>query len=351
MPFQRPTLKELRDRAISDLDSRIPGSDARLRRANTSVIATVHAGAAHGLHGHLEYLSKQIIPDTADSEYLDRWASVWKVPRKSATSARGNVVFTGSNGSIVPAGTALQRSDGREYTVDGQVLIAAGTATAAVTAVVAGVDGITESGTTLSLVNPVAGVNPAATVASGGLTGGADIEDDEDLRTRLRLAIRQPAHGGADFDYVNWALEVAGVTRAWCFPNYWGAGTVGVAVVCDDQEGSIIPDAAKVQEVQDYIDYLRPVTADVTVWAPIEKPLDLTILLNPTTSLVQAAVEAELRDLITREAVPNGTIYLSHIREAISIAAGEIDHVLTAPAADVVCVGGEITILGVITWA
>lgn len=350
MPFQRPTLRELRDRAIADLDSRLPGSDARLRRSNTNVLATVHAGAVHGLHGHLDFLGKQIIPDTAESEFLDRWASIWRVPRKAAATAQGAITFTGTNGAVIPAGTLLRRSDGAEYAVAADVAIAAGLAVVEVSASESGVAGDTVAGSTLSLISPIAGVNPAAAVAIDGITGGTDLESDDDLRSRLLAAIRQPPHGGAASDYVNWALEIPGITRAWSFPNFWGPGTVGVAVVCDDQAGSIIPDAEKVQEVQDHIDYLRPVTADVTVWAPTEKALDLTIALNPTTALVQAAVEAELRDLITREAVPTGTIYLSHIREAISIAAGEVDHTLFAPLADVVCDGGEISILGVITW-
>jgi uncharacterized phage protein gp47/JayE len=350
MPFQRPTLKELKERAAADLDSRLPGSDARLRRSNTNVLAMVHSGAVHGLHGHLDFLSKQIIPDTAESEFLDRWASIWKVARKAAAAATGMITFTGTNGAVVPAGTSLRRSDGAEFAVSVAVAIAAGTATAEIVAAEPGVAGNTVTGSALTLANPIAGVNPTASVAAGDINGGTDSEDDDDLRIRLLTAIRQPPHGGAAFDYVNWALEVAGVTRAWSFPNFWGPGTVGVAVVCDDQVGSIIPDPEKIQEVQDHIDFLRPVTADVTVWAPIEKPLDITITLNPTNALVQAAVEAELLDLITREAVPNGTIYLSHIREAVSIAAGEIDHTLYLPAADVVCEGGEISTLGVITW-
>lgn len=350
MPFRRPTLIELKERAAADLESRLPGSDARLRRSNTAVIAAVHAGAVHGLHGHLEYLSRQILPDTAEVEFLDRWASIWKVPRKEAAAATGTVTFTGTTGAVIAAGTPLQRSDGAEYVIAEEAVIAAGVATAAVTAAVAGSAGNTAAGSTLTLVSPIAGVTATATVAAGGIGGGTDIESDDDLRGRLLFAIRQPPHGGAGFDYVEWALEVPGVTRAWCYPAYLGVGTVGVAFVCDDQPGGIIPDAAKVQEVQAHIDFLRPVGADVTVWAPIAKPLDLVIELNPSTAAIQAAVEAELADLITREAVPNGTIYLSHIREAISLAAGEIDHTLVSPVADFTCVGGEIAVLGAITW-
>ncbi len=36
--------------------------------------------------------------------------------------------------------------------------------------------------------------------------------------------------GGADPDYVIWAKEIAGITRAWTFRHYKGTGTVGVMV-------------------------------------------------------------------------------------------------------------------------
>lgn len=350
MPFVRPTLLELVERIAADIESRLPGVDARLRRSNAAVLARVLGGATHGLHGNLEFLAGQIFPDTAEKEYLERWASIWSVLRKPAAAGQGSVIFTGTNGTVIPAGTLLQRSDGAEYTVDADATIAAGSATAAVTAGQAGAAGNTAAGSALSLVNPLAGVNASATVAAGGVTGGADAELDEDLRGRLLARIRQPPHGGADFDYVAWALEVPGVTRAWCYPRYLGNGTVGVAFVCDDQPGGIIPDAAKVSEVQDYLDFLRPVTADLTVFAPVARPLDLTIRIAPDSAAVRAAVTAELADLVTRTAVPNGTIYLSHIREAISVAAGELDHTLVAPVADVVCSGGEISIMGAITW-
>ncbi|PHJ53465.1 baseplate J protein, partial [Nostoc linckia z1] len=134
------------------------------------------------------------------------------------------------------------------------------------------------------------------------------------------------------------------------YPNNTGPGTVGVTFVTDDDPGGIIPDSDKVDEVQAYIDARRPVTADVTVFAPVAVALNFTIDLSPDTAVVRAAVEASLRDLIRREAQPGGTIYLSQIREAISIAAGETDHTLTSPNANVTRTAGQITTFGTITW-
>lgn len=355
MPFQRPTLPDLIDRAASDIESRLPGTDARLRRSNLNVLARMHAGAVHGLYGMLDWLSRQVLPDSAEAEYLARWASIWGVSRLAAVAATGSITLTGATGSVVPAGTVLQRSDGALFATTAEVAFTTTTASASVTAQVAGATGNTAANTTLSLVSPISGVQSSAVVASGGLTGGVDSETDERLRARLLARIQAPPQGGNTTDYAQWARAVAGVTRVWVFPGWLGIGTVGVGFVMDDAPGSIIPDAATVTKVADYIDPRRPVTADVTVFAPTAAPQAMTIRLSPNTTTVQAAVTAELNDLFRREAqVEDGTgsgkILLSRINEAISIASGETDHVLVSPTADITLTKGQIATLGVITW-
>ncbi|MHB1053466.1 MAG: baseplate J/gp47 family protein [Thiobacillus sp.] len=350
MAFTRPTLTQLIERAQADIETRLPGSQPRLRHTLLGTLARVHPGANHGLYGYLDWIARQVLPDTADAEILERWASIWGVTRKAASFAAGPVTLTGTTGAVVPAGTVLQAATGQEFETDAEVTLAAGTATAQVTALSAGQAGNLVASAKLNLISPIAGVNAQATVASGGLVGGADTETDDALRARLLARIQTPPHGGAKTDYVAWALEVAGVTRAWVYPGELGLGTVTVRFVRDN-DASIIPDAAEVQAVLDHIDTLRPVTAGLTVVAPVAVPLNLTIALTPNTSTVQAAVLAEIKDLLVRAAEPGGTILISHIREAISLAAGETNHVLTVPSADVAHTVGQIATMGIITWA
>lgn len=350
MPFSRPPLTDLVTRAEKDIETQLPGSDTRLRRSNLNVLARVHSGATHGLYGYLGWIARQVVPDTAEAEVMERHASIWGVVRVAATFAAGSVTFTGTDTTVIPAGTGLASASGVAYETAAEGIIAAGTALVAVTALDAGTDGNAPAAALLSLVGAIPGVSSQATVDASGLTGGVDAESDESLRARLLGRIQQPPHGGAGFDYVAWAREVAGVTRAWVFPLHLGAGTVGVSFVLDEKAGTIIPDAVEVQAVQDYIDGLRPVTAAVTVFAPIAVALDLTIALTPDTAAVRTAVTAQLQDVIDREAEPGATILLSHLREAVSIATGETNHVLSVPAADVVHAATEIAVLGVITW-
>lgn len=349
MSYARPTLRTLIDRAVADINARLPEADARLAFSNLNVLAYVHGGAAHGLYGFIDWLSRQVIIDTAEVEFLERWAGIWGITRIAAAPATGSVGFTGTNGTAIDAGTALQRADGVQYETSAAGTIAAGVATVAVVAVDGGADSNALTGVELSLVSPVSGLDTITTVAAAGLIGGADIETDAALRARLLARIQQPPHGGAEHDYEAWALEVAGVTRAWVYPAELGLGTVTVRFVRDN-DASIIPDAGEVTAVQTYIDALRPVTAQVTVAAPVAASINFTIQLTPNTSAVQASVQAELEDLITRESEPGGTILLSHIREAISLASGETNSIVTVPAADVTHTTGQMATMGTITW-
>lgn len=346
MPFSRPSLQQLIDRTRNDLLARLAADDV-LRRADAEVYARVVAAASHALYGFVDYVARQVIIDTADADHLERWASIWGVGRKAAAAASGTATFATAAGAVIPAGTVLLAFDGVEYETTEEGAAAGASLELPIVARSAGAAGNRTAGQSLSLVSPISGVQPAA-VASA-LSGGADVETDDALRARLLARIQQPPHGGAAHDYVAWALEVAGVTRAWVYPGELGEGTVTVRFMRDD-DADTIPDAAEVAAVQSHIDALRPVTAQPTVVAPIAVPLAFQIQLTPNGASVQEAVTEELRDLIRREAEPGGTLYLSRISEAISVAAGESRHVLVSPAADVTVATGEITTLGAITW-
>ena len=351
MSFSRPTLKTLIDRAMADINSRLPEGDSRLSLNVLNVLAFVGGGAANGLYGYLDWQANQLMIDRCELEYLDRWASIWSVTRKAAAPATGSVAFTGTTGVTVPTGTVLQRADGQQFLTTADVTMVAGAGTTSVVAGSGGAATNTATATNLNLVSPIAGITSTAAVAAAGLTGGADGELDDALRARLLARIQAPPEGGSSADYVNWALQIAGVTRAWCYPSELGAGTVSVRFVRDNDVGGNIPDVGEVATVQAYLDARRPVTAQLTVVAPVAAPINFQIqALTPNTAAVEAAVQAELQDLLLREAIPGGTILLSHIHAAISAAAGESDHVLVAPAANVVNAIGAISTMGTVTW-
>jgi uncharacterized phage protein gp47/JayE len=350
MPFARPTLTELIDRVITDISSRVTGVDsAVLRRSLLGIVGQSEAGAVHMLYGYLDWIAKQSIIDTAEKEYLERWAAIWKVIRKTAGFASGQIALSGTAGASILDGTIVQRQDGVQYKALGDAVFGGGPLIVPVLAIEAGEVGNFGTGLPIFLLSPIAGVQSTGTTSSA-LVGGVDVESDERLLARLLARIQQPPHGGAKSDYELWALEVAGVTRVWVYPLQMGVGTVTVLFVCDD-EVSIIPSPAKVVEVQAYIDARRPVTAEVFAAAPIADPLNMNIKLSPNTTVVQNAVRAELADLLDRDAEPGGPIFISRLREAVSLAAGEGNNQIVTPTADVTHATGHMATLGTLTFS
>lgn len=349
MPFLRPTLSTLISRVNNDIAGRMTGASNALSRSVIAVLAKVVAGATSGLYGYLAFLADQILPDTAVGEYLLRHAAYWGLRRKGGTAASGFAVAIGANGTAIDVGTVLVRVDGARFRSTAAVVIAAGTADVPIEAEIAGQEGNTAALAQLTFASPVAGVQATATVSAEALTGGSADEDYEALRARLLQRVRNPAQGGSQSDYERWALEVDDVTRAWVYPNYLGDGTVGVTFVTDGR-ADIIPLEADVDAVQAHIDEVRPVTADVTVFAPIPDDVHIEIGVSPNTPEVKAAVEAELEDLFTRDAAPGGTIYISRLREAISIASGEHHHELVSPTDDYVALTGHLPRRGTVSW-
>lgn len=349
MAFTRPTLAELVDRIESDFISRLALSGAVLRRSMVRVLSRVIAGAAHMLHGHLDWIARQVFPDTAEDENLLRWGRLFAIEPTTPTFAAGSVGLTGANGNTVPAGSVLVRADGVEYTTDADATISSGVASVAITASVADEDSNCDTGVELTFQSPVSGVDAVATVDVDGIEGGTDEESSDDYRVRVLERLRAAPHGGNEADYVAWAKEVAGVTRAWVYRLEDGAGTVTVRFMRDD-DVSPIPSAGEVTDVQDYIETKRPVTADVTVEAPVALPVNYTLHLDPDTTAIRTTVTAELTDFHSRETEPGVDLPISHIRTALGNAVGDGDYTLASPAADVTVTTGEIPTLGTINF-
>jgi uncharacterized phage protein gp47/JayE len=344
MPFETPSLPVLVDRTQSDLTS-----DA-LRRSDAQVLARTLSGTAYGLYGYLDWIAAQILPDRSDEETLERVAQLrLNQPRKPAQPAEGSVSFTAAAGAVLDVDVVLQAGDGRTYRVTTGVTTVAGLNTTTIEAVDAGTLGNADAGLALTLVQPVAGVTNAFTVLTPGLSGGIEKESIEALRARVIRSYRVIPHGGSADDYETWAFEVPGVTRAWCRGNYLGPGTVGLFIMRDDDIDPV-PNPTRLAEVKAYIEPLRPVTAEVYVLAPIEQPVLYSIHPVPDTTAVRAAITANLVDLHEREAGLGETLLISHIREAISGAAGETDHSLTLPSANVTAAANELLTFGGITW-
>lgn len=201
MPYEMPTLPALITRTQSDFERNAPDA---LRRSDAKVASRVLSGAAYGLYGHQEWIARQSHPATCDEEMLLKWAE-WRLKdgRKAAVPAAGPIVVSGANNALVDAGMVYQHQDGRRYVVTVTTRLVDGTAQVPVRAEEPGALGNVESGQ-LTAVSPALGVNPEATIGSGGLAGGTDQEEIEScargsrrrFRTRARWAMAPTSKSG-----------------------------------------------------------------------------------------------------------------------------------------------------------
>ena len=352
----RPTLPELRNRIAEDLELRYEQSgraiDAKKAGLGYAELVNVLSGVAYSLWGACEHIAKQQIIETMDDETLIKVAGEYGLIRIPATYAQGtvNVVLTASGSALIPQGTLLQSDLGEQYqTLDNYSLSANDVQDIDVIALVPGAASNIDMGE-LSLVTPIANVEPKSTITAA-VTGGTDIETIDRLRDRLRERKKSPPLGGKRDDYKAWAKQAhPDVTRAWVFEHENGVGSIVVRIVCEGLANPI-PNSTVLNAVTDYIQNVRPAgLRSLAIEAPSPVAVDITFTaLTPNTPEVQAAITAEIEDLLRREGAPDSTLLLSHIREAISRAAGEQDYGITLNS-NLSFTASEFPVLGTLTF-
>lgn len=332
MTYSPPSLDRILRRGASDWKYETGNDAARIPGRPERALVRAQAGNSWQMFQHLAAAIRNFfIRDADDEARLVTIAAEHGVDRKPAGRASGQITAYGTPGEIISAGYQWVRSDGAifELLEDTEIIIGG---TFLVRAVQGGADGNTEVGVEMYGREPHPDLVSPQTVFAE-ITGGIDIEPIEELRSRLLFRLRNPYGGGTLADYVSWAREVSGVTRAWAFDNYPKIGQVYVLFVRDGDgaDDVIFPSAAQILEVQQYIDARKPGTITVVADAPVKKPIDVSVALDPNTAAVQAAVTQAIKDMLYVRAEPKSAVWdfpKTWVAEAISGAPGENDHVL-----------------------
>lgn len=351
MSYTPPKLTELIKRAKGDFNA------VGVRSLLIDAIAMAHAGQTNGLYEFLAWISRQIVPHLADDEILLLFCQFWGIQRKMPSTASGQLMLTVRGDAAITAGTQLQTNSGLIIECTQSILLRTCTAAIEVVAIDEGSVGNISGGTEFELISPIANVESRATLSAAGMTGGADIESISSLRARLLFRVQYPPSGGNKWDYIRWARECAGVTRAWCIPAPMYCNYVTVLFVLDEQP-NIIPTAEDLKRVSDYINgHINSVTnqwegkppaAELIMKSPSLKPLNPQIRLVPDAPETRTAVYDALVELLKGSQLAE-KVYLSHIRAAISNAQGVIDHRVNL-LDDIEAENDELIILGDITW-
>lgn len=318
--------------------------DLELARSNIKALAFVQGMGLHGAFRYLrDFIARQAIPIYSADEFLDGWLATYGMTRKEPSAAVGSAPGTGVPASLLEAGTLTRDDQGRQYKVTADIAVAIdGTVAPGLIAVVPGLAGNAVAGLELTLVSPVNGIDSTFIVGVDGLSGGADQESDAEAIYRLQQRLSNEPMGGSPADYARWALEVAGITRAWGVRNPAGPTTAGVIIMADGNVAPGLPTSIQQRLVLDYIrDPERGPPDELFVIIPTPITKNFVLSISPDTAENRAAATAAIKDLFFRESVPGGSIPHSHVKEVVSASPGEFDHNFSAP---VMIEGGVFTV-------
>ena len=216
----------------------------------------------------------------AQGEALDALGDRMSVTRIPAKAAQATFKFTLTAAQLldvtIPQGTMITTDGDIYFATDEDLIVAAGDTEGTVTGTctVTGEDGNGYSaGSIAQLVDSIDYVSTAVNTTESD--GGADEEDDDDLRERIRLANSAYSTAGSIKAYQYWAKS-ADASIIDVVVDSPSACVVNLYILC---EGGELPDndlLAKVEEICG-ADDVRPLTDLVIALAPTAVPYDITL--------------------------------------------------------------------------
>lgn len=219
---------------------------------------------------------KNAFYDTADDEHKELIAGDRaNIKRKAAVASTGMVKITGTEGAAVTAGIKVA-SDTVTFTVTETKLIPeSGTVHVTVECDTPGTSGNIPVGAIKDFPVTVSGLNGVTNEEA--FTNGYAQETIEDMGTRYKDKVQNPATSGNPAHYKQWAKEVPGVGDARVFGRQPTRGSVTVLIINSRKTAA---SEELCEETKAYIEERRPVGADVYVEPAEELSIDLSLKLT-----------------------------------------------------------------------
>ncbi|MEG0838660.1 MAG: baseplate J/gp47 family protein [Hydrogenoanaerobacterium sp.] len=317
------------------------------------VLALQLASLAEKISG----LEEQVFPQTAHGNELDYHAETRGLHRKEAASALGTLRFSRSTPApedlIIPMGTmcAVSRGDdGVElrFKTTAAATLAKGAvfADAAATATDGGTLTNVAPNTITVIMTPVQGVSSVTNTAS--FNGGADAENDTELRARLLRSFGQISNGTNSAFYYDFVMGFEGIASAKVVPRVAGRGTVGVYVA---GQGTAAPDAL-IQKIKTQITAAKEINVDVTVKSALLRRVNVSLELDGKSGAdfenLKIACHEKLKAYFLKLSVGQ-SLLIAGISDALYHVEGLYNYKLSAPTADTPANADELLILGTVT--
>jgi len=323
-------------------------------REGCDLSARLYALAAQvcALYIQADWVVRQAFPQTAEGEYLDAHAQLRGLERKKPVAARGTVRFTAGEASeasrTIPKGTVCMTAGLVRFETEEEGVLEAGglTVDLPARALEPGAAGNVSAGAIVSMAVAPMGIayctNPQA------FAGGADGEEDALLRERVLDTFKRLPNGANAAFYEKEALSFDQVAAATVISRPRGVGSVDI--VPATLAG--VPDAALLEQLQDYFEERREIAVDVLVRAPETVTVNIGVRVDPeegrSGAEVLSRVKAAIQGWFTGKLLGRD-ILRAKLGEIIYHCDGVANYVITAPAADVPVARDRLPVLGTLS--
>lgn len=285
--------------------------------------------------------------DESSGGYIDLRCGAFGIERKEGKRAAARMALTGTDGTVIPKGTAFLSAEGLVFTLTEDAVLSGGTATGNVEASETGAAYNVEAGELSQMAVTLPGLTGWN---NGPASGGVDPESDAALVGRLYDRLQKPATSGNVYHYESWAKEVPGIGEAKVEPLWAGPGTVKVLVTGPDR-GAAEPEA--VAYAAAHIEELRPIGATVTVESAeglfIDVKASVTLDGSATQEQVKAAFASRLDAYLKSIAFRQYTLLYNRVAFLLLDTGGVTDYTgltVNGGTGNVAVGAGQVPVLG-----
>lgn len=317
-----PTTQEIHEALSNDFKSNFNITDDELKK-NFDALTGVLAAQFRLLYLYLGDIQNNVFPDTADTAEnggtLERLGNIYlNRGLNPATVGVFSVSVTGTAGAVIRQGLGFKSNDtsknpGQTYITSTEYTLTGSNDVIQIRSVSGGAQFDLDIGDTLTLQEPVLGVNNTVQVTQVDTQPIAE-EDIDTYRRLIIEAIQLEPQGGARSDYRIWSADAEGVRTVYPYVSDNNAGSVLVYVEANPEDSVEnnpgVPSDAIIEDVEEVIEQdpdiskplnergRRPIQATVSVDAVTIIPVDVTINGITETS---AEIEASVRNSLTAE--------------------------------------------------
>lgn len=290
--YEDRTAEAIRAEICADIQAETGASPVTGGFIDTMVgrLAVEHAKVYSALNAAIAL----IFPDEDSGAFLDLHGEAYhNLERRTGSKARAAMTFSGTAGTVIPAGTVFVTSTGLEFATEKAVTLNnGGMAGGYVQAAEVGARYNVGADELTKMYVALAGLDEWHNAAA---SGGSDVESDGAYYARIDEKRKRPPTSGNVYHYRQWALSVPGVGAVKVIPLADGAGTVGVHIVGEDMTPAGAETVARVSEV---IAANRPIGPTVTVQAPRAVPITIVARVELAAGGAVAAIQSAFVDKV-----------------------------------------------------